>query len=375
MADKDYEGLLAEFEPVLAHVVCTQNSTDAVDARRRAGRGRAAGSSARTGSARRPRWPTRSTRPRPWPRPAGSFGEAIGSGGVLVTGSVVTVGEARAMLALARREQRLMQRRLCAAILLLEAIVFGLSTPVLISVADVGTATGAVDRARPRPSRCLLVAGLLRLRLGLLAGLGGPGGGDRGRVRGHRRCSSSARSSSRCGPRRTSWAARSRSSAPSGRPGRVPGQGLSRASLGCAPCPEPPQRTLVLLKPDAVRRGLVGQHPVPVRGQGAGHRGARAAAHRRARRPTRTTPSTSSATSTRRCATSSPAGRSSPPCSRATRRSRWSARINGATDGRKAAPGTIRGDLSLSNRENLVHGSDARSRPSARSRSGSPTST
>lgn len=33
--------------------------------------------------------------------------------------------------------------------------------------------------------------------------------------------------------------------------------------------------------------------------------------------------------------------------------------INGATDGRKAAPGTIRGDWSLSNRENLVHGSDA----------------
>ena len=33
--------------------------------------------------------------------------------------------------------------------------------------------------------------------------------------------------------------------------------------------------------------------------------------------------------------------------------------INGATDGRKAAPGTIRGDLSLSNRENLVHASDS----------------
>jgi nucleoside-diphosphate kinase len=31
----------------------------------------------------------------------------------------------------------------------------------------------------------------------------------------------------------------------------------------------------------------------------------------------------------------------------------------GSTDGRKAAPGTIRGDLSLSNRENLVHGSDS----------------
>jgi nucleoside-diphosphate kinase len=33
--------------------------------------------------------------------------------------------------------------------------------------------------------------------------------------------------------------------------------------------------------------------------------------------------------------------------------------INGATDGRQAAPGSIRGDLSLSNRENLVHGSDS----------------
>jgi nucleoside-diphosphate kinase len=31
----------------------------------------------------------------------------------------------------------------------------------------------------------------------------------------------------------------------------------------------------------------------------------------------------------------------------------------GVTDGRKAAVGTIRGDLSLSNRENLVHASDS----------------
>jgi nucleoside-diphosphate kinase len=33
--------------------------------------------------------------------------------------------------------------------------------------------------------------------------------------------------------------------------------------------------------------------------------------------------------------------------------------LTGATDGRKATPGTIRGDLSLSNRENLVHASDS----------------
>jgi nucleoside-diphosphate kinase len=31
----------------------------------------------------------------------------------------------------------------------------------------------------------------------------------------------------------------------------------------------------------------------------------------------------------------------------------------GATDGRKAAPGTVRGDLSLSNQQNLVHASDS----------------
>jgi nucleoside-diphosphate kinase len=31
----------------------------------------------------------------------------------------------------------------------------------------------------------------------------------------------------------------------------------------------------------------------------------------------------------------------------------------GVTDGRKAAAGTVRGDLSLSNRENLVHASDS----------------
>jgi nucleoside-diphosphate kinase len=33
--------------------------------------------------------------------------------------------------------------------------------------------------------------------------------------------------------------------------------------------------------------------------------------------------------------------------------------LTGATDGRVASPGTIRGDLSLSNRENLVHASDS----------------
>ncbi|HRI97132.1 MAG TPA: cyanophycin synthetase, partial [Nocardioides sp.] len=95
MGDKDAEGLLAAFEPHLAHVVVTENSTDralpAVELARVAvevyGEDRvtveprladaidvAAGLAESGGSS------------------------SIGSGGVLITGSVVTVGEARAML-------------------------------------------------------------------------------------------------------------------------------------------------------------------------------------------------------------------------------------------------------------------------------------
>jgi hypothetical protein len=54
-----------------------------------------------------------------------------------------------------------MQRRLCSAILALEAIAFGLSTPVLISVAGVSTST-ALWIGLGLTAACLLVAGLLR---------------------------------------------------------------------------------------------------------------------------------------------------------------------------------------------------------------------
>ena len=56
-----------------------------------------------------------------------------------------------------------MQRRLCAAILFLEAIAFGLSTPVLISIAGVATGT-ALWVGLGLTAGCLLVAGLLRFR-------------------------------------------------------------------------------------------------------------------------------------------------------------------------------------------------------------------
>ena len=95
MADKDHEGVLAAFEPHLAHVVCTQNSTPralpaeqlAVTAREIFGEDRVtvepflpdaidmAAGLAEEGS-----------------------GSSMGSGAVLVTGSVVTVGEARHLL-------------------------------------------------------------------------------------------------------------------------------------------------------------------------------------------------------------------------------------------------------------------------------------
>jgi hypothetical protein len=54
-----------------------------------------------------------------------------------------------------------MQRRLCAAILLLEAVVLGLSTPVLISVESVDAAR-ALWVGLGLTVACLVVAGLLR---------------------------------------------------------------------------------------------------------------------------------------------------------------------------------------------------------------------
>lgn len=54
-----------------------------------------------------------------------------------------------------------MQRRLCSAILLLEAIVLGLSTPVLISVESVDTAR-ALWIGLGLTAACLVTAGLLR---------------------------------------------------------------------------------------------------------------------------------------------------------------------------------------------------------------------
>jgi len=118
------------------------------------------------------------------------------------------------------------------------------------------------------------------------------------------------------------------------------------------------ERTLVLIKPDAVRRGLTGRVLSRFEEKGLTilaleHRtidGAMADAHYADHVEQDWYPPL------REFATSGPLvalvleGDEAISVVRA---------LNGATDGRKADPGTIRGDFSLSNRENLVHASDS----------------
>lgn len=97
MADKDHEGLLAELEPVLAHVVITQNTTErAMPAAELAEIAEGIFGVDRVHL--EPRLADAIERAATLAEVGGTYGEAIGSGGVLVTGSVVTVGQARAML-------------------------------------------------------------------------------------------------------------------------------------------------------------------------------------------------------------------------------------------------------------------------------------
>ncbi|MCW2848832.1 MAG: FolC bifunctional protein [Marmoricola sp.] len=97
MADKDYEGLLSELEPMLAHVVCTQSSSSrsmpAADLAEVA-----LGIFGQDRVSETPSLADAIDQAAALAEAGGALGEAIGSGGVLVTGSVVTVGEARAML-------------------------------------------------------------------------------------------------------------------------------------------------------------------------------------------------------------------------------------------------------------------------------------
>jgi dihydrofolate synthase/folylpolyglutamate synthase len=97
MADKDAEGLLSELEPVLSEVVCTQNNDPrALSAEELAEVARDLFGEHRVRVA--PRLDDAIEQAVTLAETGGSLGESIGSGGVLVTGSVVTVGEARRLL-------------------------------------------------------------------------------------------------------------------------------------------------------------------------------------------------------------------------------------------------------------------------------------
>jgi nucleoside-diphosphate kinase len=118
------------------------------------------------------------------------------------------------------------------------------------------------------------------------------------------------------------------------------------------------QRTLVLIKPDAVERGLIGEILGRIERKGL----------RVERMELRTMDEAladahyeehvgkSFYAGLKAFMTSGPlvslvvAGDEAIPVLRA---------LAGATDGRKADPGTIRGDLSLSNQRNLIHASDS----------------
>ncbi len=97
MSDKDAEGLLSVLEPHLAHVVCTQNSTArAMPARELAEVAREVFGADRVSI--EPRLDDAIDQGTALAEAGDSSGSSIGSGAVLVTGSVITVGEARSML-------------------------------------------------------------------------------------------------------------------------------------------------------------------------------------------------------------------------------------------------------------------------------------
>lgn len=103
MADKDVEGLLVALEPVLAHVVATQNSSD------RSMSAAALGEAAVEvfGEERVtvvPRLLDAIEAAATLAEAGESVSASIGAGAVLVTGSVVTAGEARTLLTAGRRK-------------------------------------------------------------------------------------------------------------------------------------------------------------------------------------------------------------------------------------------------------------------------------
>ena len=82
---------------------------------------------------------------------------------------------------MSQSETRSPRRGMCAAILCLEAIALGLTTPVMVTIADVELGT-ALAIGLGLTVACLLLAGMLRAEWAYAARLGDPGGRDRARA-------------------------------------------------------------------------------------------------------------------------------------------------------------------------------------------------
>jgi dihydrofolate synthase/folylpolyglutamate synthase len=96
MRDKDFEGVLAAFEPIMAAVVCTQNSTSRALPADELGE-IATGTFGADRVEVVPRLDDAIDRAIALAE-TGASADAISSGAVLVTGSVITAGEARSLV-------------------------------------------------------------------------------------------------------------------------------------------------------------------------------------------------------------------------------------------------------------------------------------
>ena len=148
-------------EPHLAHVVCTQNSTDRALPAERAGRDRARGLrrgpglASRRGladaiDAGRRRWPRPARPSATRSAPARCWSPARSSPSARPARLLVRADDRRAAGSQQTAAERSPRRGMCAAVLSLEAITLGLTTPVMITIADVDAATALVDRPRAR---------------------------------------------------------------------------------------------------------------------------------------------------------------------------------------------------------------------------------
>ena len=222
MADKDHEGVLAAFEPHLAHVVCTQNSTAAGDV----GRARSPTAAREIFGEDRVSVVPRLVDAIDQAAALAEEGEAFGDAARLRGGAGHRLGghgrrgpgpaaeAARVSEQPSDAATRSPRRGMCAAVLSLEAVALGLTTPVLVTLADVPVGT-ALAVGLGLAVACLLAGrdaarGVGATRAGWVIQVAAVGAGlrDPADVLPRRR------SSRCCGARPTSWAARSSASGP-----------------------------------------------------------------------------------------------------------------------------------------------------------------